>query len=142
MGFTRGYSIGEEAGWKDGYSFGIKKGAQIASEVGFYQGFIHAWLTILEKDESSKQKKLLALKTLLELIQSFHSNVQEDDFAKKLETIRVKFKQIKSLLNSNLIAYSLDENINCSSFSSTSSSAFPRKQYSSDGQVKSHEMSF
>lgn len=100
MGFTRGYSLGEEAGWRDGYAYGVRRGAQIAAEIGFYQGFVHAWICILEKDESSKQRKLIALKSLLELTRSFHrTNLHEDDSLKKLESIRAKFKQVKSLLN-------------------------------------------
>lgn len=100
MGFTRGYSLGEEAGWRDGYAYGIRKGAQIAAEIGFYQGFIHAWITILEKDESSKQRKLTALKTLLEMTRSFpKKNNQEEDTVQRLTRIRVKFKQVNSLLN-------------------------------------------
>ena len=142
MGYSRGFSVGEETGWKDGYSFGVRKGAQIAAEVGFYQGFIHAWIMILERDESSKQRKLLALRTLLELTRNFPSNFQEEDCARKLENIRVKFKQIKSLLSSNLSISTFDEDLSCSSFPSSSSPAFPRRSYPSDGPLKSHEMSF
>lgn len=73
MGFTRGYSLGEEAGWREGYLFGndyatraarldcdanpvlsrplfttgrrpgVKKGASLATEIGFYQGYTSAW---------------------------------------------------------------------------------------------------
>ncbi|XP_074602564.1 uncharacterized protein LOC141856196 [Brevipalpus obovatus] len=99
MGFTRGYSIGEEAGWRDGYSYGLRKGAQIAAEIGFYQGFVHAWIGILERDESSKQRKLLALRSLLELTRRFHrTNLHDEDCGKRLESIRAKFRQVNSLL--------------------------------------------
>lgn len=122
-GFTRGYSLGEEAGWREGFLFGLKKGgkflvnqvfssawwwrrwfwcrwsglqvlnqvlflknadfgvvsslslslsatisyissvhlnlfhscpewtASLATEIGFYQGYTTAWLTLLEKQD-------------------------------------------------------------------------------------------
>lgn len=106
MGFTRGYSMGEEAGWRDGYVYGVRRGAQIAAEIGFYQGFVHAWLCILEKDENSKQRKLIALKSLLESTRRFHrTNIHEEDSVKTLESIRNKFKQVKSLLNCGLSTF-------------------------------------
>ena len=27
-GFTRGYAMGEEAGWREGFLFGLKKGGE------------------------------------------------------------------------------------------------------------------
>lgn len=109
MGFTRGYSLGEEAGWRDGYSYGLRKGAQIAAEIGFYQGFIHAWIGILERDESSKQRKLMALRSLLELTRRFHrTNLHDEDCIKRLEIIRAKFKQVNSLLTTSQSPFTAD----------------------------------
>ena len=100
MGFTRGYSVGEEAGWRDGYVFGIRKGAQISAEIGYYQGFTHAWISMLEKEDIHKQRKLTALKTLLDMTRSFpKTNLLEDDTIQKLGRIRAKFKQVNALIN-------------------------------------------
>lgn len=134
MGFKRGYSIGEEAGWRDGYSYGVRRGAQIAAEIGFYQGFVHAWIRILEKDESSKQRKLIALKSLLESTRRFHrTNIHEEDSLKTLEAIRAKFKQVKSLLNCGFSASFDDGDV-----TSSSSTAYPSQPTSQ----KVTEMSF
>jgi hypothetical protein len=101
MGFTRGYSVGEEAGWRDGYVFGIRKGAQISAEIGYYQGFSHAWISILEKEDLYKQRKLTALRTLLDMTRNFpKTNLLEDDTIQKLGRIRAKFKQVNALINS------------------------------------------
>lgn len=94
-----------------GYSYGLRKGAQIAAEIGFYQGFIHAWIGILERDETSKQRKLLALKSLLELTRRFHrTNLHDEDCFKRLEAIRAKFKQVNSLLTTCQSPFTADYN--------------------------------
>lgn len=100
MGFTRGYSVGEEAGWRDGYIFGMRKGAQLSAEIGFYQGFAHAWISILEREDANKQRKISALNSLLEMTRNFPrtNNLLEDDTIQKLARIRAKFKQINALI--------------------------------------------
>lgn len=100
MGFTRGYSIGEEAGWRDGYIFGMRKGAQLSAEIGYYQGFAHAWIAILEHEDTNKQRKLNALHSLLDMTRSFpkSNNLLEDDTIQKLARVRAKFKQVNALI--------------------------------------------
>lgn len=100
MGFTRGFSVGEEAGWRDGYIFGVRKGAQLSAEIGYYQGFSHAWIAILEREDTNKQRKLGALYSLLELTRGFPktNNLLEDDAIQKLARIRAKFKQVNALI--------------------------------------------
>lgn len=100
MGFTRGYSIGEEAGWRDGYIFGMRKGAQLSAEIGYYQGFAHAWIAILEQEDTNKQRKLNALHSLLEMTRTFpkSNNLLEDDTIQKLARVRAKFKQVNALI--------------------------------------------
>lgn len=100
MGFTRGYSVGEEAGWRDGYIFGMRKGAQLSAEIGYYQGFAHAWISLLEREDSNKQRKLNALHSLLDLTRAFPktNNLLEDDTIQKLARIRAKFKQVNALI--------------------------------------------
>lgn len=100
MGFTRGYSVGEEAGWRDGYIFGMRKGAQLSAEIGYYQGFAHAWISLLEREDSNKQRKLNALHSLLDMTRAFPktNNLLEDDTIQKLARIRAKFKQVNALI--------------------------------------------
>ncbi|CAN7994155.1 unnamed protein product, partial [Ixodes pacificus] len=93
-------SLGEEVGWRDGYQLGLQRGAQIATELGFYQGFVHAWITVLEREEIAKQRKMVALKALLEMTKNFPKvNIADDDMFEKLHKIRAKFKQVVSILN-------------------------------------------
>lgn len=101
MGFNRGYSVGQEAGWRDGYLFGFHKSAQLSAEIGYYQGFAHAWLSVLEHKDSNKQRKINALHSLLEMTRSFPgtSNLLiEFDTMQKLARIRAKFKQVNALI--------------------------------------------
>lgn len=106
--------MGEEAGWRDGYVFGVKRGAQIAAEIGFYQGFVHAWIEILEKEDEAKQRKLIALRTLLEMTRQFpKTNLENQDTSQRLARIRAKFKQVNSLLKSDL-NYSFNSSFNLS----------------------------
>uniref|UniRef100_V5HY16 Essential protein Yae1 N-terminal domain-containing protein n=1 Tax=Ixodes ricinus TaxID=34613 RepID=V5HY16_IXORI len=64
MGFTRGFSLGEEVGWRDGYQLGLQRGAQIATELGLLPRLlVHAWITVLEREEIAKQRKMVALKS-------------------------------------------------------------------------------
>lgn len=95
--------MGEEAGWRDGYAMGIRKGAQIAAEIGFYQGYVHAWIAILEKEDTNKHRKLVALRALLDMTRSFPKTNQiadgdADDLNQRLARIRAKFKQVSTLL--------------------------------------------
>jgi len=81
--------------------FGIRKGAQISAEIGYYQGFVHAWISILEKEDIYKQRKLTALRTLLDMTRNFpKTNLLEDDTIQKVGRIRAKFKQVNALINS------------------------------------------
>ncbi|XP_015927903.1 protein LTO1 homolog [Parasteatoda tepidariorum] len=100
IGFTRGFSLGEETGYKEGYALGLQRGAQIASEIGFYKGFAIAWMIVLEGEETAKLRKINALKSLQEMTENFpHTNIQDDESVNKLIKIRAKFKQVISLLN-------------------------------------------
>lgn len=109
--------MGEEAGWREGFLFGLKKGATLATEIGFYQGYTTAWLTLLEKQEVGKAKKIQALRTLLEMAGSFPLEEQllastpgldpsQQGFTSsdgssmiaRLAKIRSKFKQVQNLL--------------------------------------------
>ncbi|KAJ6215447.1 hypothetical protein RDWZM_009947 [Blomia tropicalis] len=112
MGFTRGYSIGEEAGWRDGYIFGMRKGAQLSAEIGYYQGFAHAWITLLEREDVNKQRKLNALNTLLEMTRAFPkaNTLMEDDTIQKLARIRAKFKQVNALIHGGGASYVIHSN--------------------------------
>lgn len=127
MGFARGYSLGEEAGWREGYLFGVKKGASLATEIGFYQGYTSAWLGLLEKEEQGKARKVQALRTLLAMTRQFPVGTQaaaaaqapssageaqkdqrdqEADLLGQLAKIRAKFKQVHYLLSGQASARS------------------------------------
>lgn len=118
MGFQRGYVLGEEAGWREGYLFGVRKGASLATEIGFYQGFASGWLALLEKEEIGKVRKVQALRGLLLLTKQFpliaaaqqqappppnekpadHHEQESPDLLQQLAKIRAKFKQVHGLL--------------------------------------------
>ena len=114
MGFAQGFTLGREGGLREGFVLGVKHSAQIAAEIGFYQGFVHAWIEILEKEDEAKQRKLIALRTLLEMTRQFpKNNLENQDTTQRLARIRAKFKQVNSLLKSDL-NYSFNTSFNLS----------------------------
>jgi len=80
----------------------MRKGAQLSAEIGYYQGFAHAWIALLEREDATKQRKLHALHSLLELTRTFprtpHSVLESEDSIQKLARIRAKFKQVNALI--------------------------------------------
>jgi len=110
-GFNRGYALGEEAGWKEGFLFGLKKGADLATEIGFYEGYTTGWLTLLEKQDQSKARKIQALRSLQEMARAFPIEEQllttstavaeSSSLGPKLSKIRAKYRQVQALLLSD-----------------------------------------
>ena len=73
---------------------------------------MHAWIEILEKEDEAKQRKLIALRTLLEMTRQFPKyNLEQHDTAQRLARIRAKFKQVNSLLKCE---YSFNQSFNTS----------------------------
>lgn len=107
LGARDGELAGKAEGWKDGYGTGLRQGASLASEMGYYEGFSRAWVAILEtptsdQEEPSRAKKRTALKVLLDLVSDFPletTDLKEDyDVKRKLVLIRAKYRQVNALL--------------------------------------------
>lgn len=106
-GYQLGYQKGQEAGKDEGYSQGLIEGEKRGSEVGFYGGSAMTLIQLLKNkdttNEGNKQstKILIKLNELLELVENFPKE-NETYCEDKLNTIRVKFKQVTSMLNIKL----------------------------------------
>lgn len=107
LGARDGELAGTAEGWKDGYVTGLRQGASLASEMGYYEGFSRAWVAILEtptqdQEDPSRTKKKAALKVLLDLVSDFPLETtdlkEDDDVKQKLVRIRAKYRQVNALL--------------------------------------------
>lgn len=105
IGVSRGIAAGEVDGWRDGYTTGLRQGAQLSSEMGYYEGFTRTWIIILEQTptgDTATTRKVTALKTLLEMCNAFPSETkhikEDDDVKQKIIRIRAKYRQVRSLL--------------------------------------------
>ncbi len=105
LGVSRGIAAGEADGWRDGYITGLRQGAQLSSEMGYYEGFTRTWTVILEQTpvmDAATSRKVTALKTLLEMCSAFPSDTkhikEDDDVKQKLIRIRAKYRQVRSLV--------------------------------------------
>ena len=94
------------AGWRDGYQTGLKQGATISSELGYYEGFARSWISIMENNLikcASHERKLSITKSLLDLCMTFpnrsSSIKQDDDVQGKLTKIRLKYRQACSMFS-------------------------------------------
>ncbi|CAC5426821.1 unnamed protein product [Mytilus coruscus] len=98
QGYEAGFEAGKQSGYDEGFRLGWEKGSSIASEVGFYHGFIEELQTKI-KDDDSKQRAFKVTETLLKLITELSLDDPTNTLVfEKLENIRAKFKQVMSLL--------------------------------------------
>lgn len=107
-GYQMGYEKGQLAGQEEGYSQGLLEGAKRGSEVGFYGGSAMTLIQLLKNKEATEEgnnkhstKILTKLNELLELVENFpkeNETLCED----KLNTLRIKYKHVTSMLNIKL----------------------------------------
>ncbi|XP_013388078.1 oral cancer-overexpressed protein 1-like [Lingula anatina] len=99
-GFTEGLQTGRTQGYNEGYMLGKEKGADMATEIGFYDGYTGVMKSLIEESTNEKTRKLKALESLQDMIQSFPlRDPSYERLHSDLEKIRAKFKQVCSLLN-------------------------------------------
>lgn len=104
-GYETGFEIGKKAGQDEGFTQGSTAGKERGSEIGFYKGFTMTWSLLLQQELPLTQKSsktLNKLNEVLELIEAFPTT-NETDCDERLSKIRVKFKQLTSLLNVKIV---------------------------------------
>lgn len=50
-GYDEGYEVGRKAGLVQGQEAGRQKANQIGGEIGFYNGCVHVWIAVIQKEE-------------------------------------------------------------------------------------------
>lgn len=104
QGYNDGLNDGRVSGCNNGFQLGIKNGATINKELGFYKGFITTWMALLDVADvsqlSSVHKTRSSLLMLIQMIDSVpRCEPQHKELHTHLANIRAKFRQICSLLN-------------------------------------------
>ncbi|KAJ4750596.1 Oral cancer overexpressed protein 1 [Rhynchospora pubera] len=96
QGFEDGYKDGLVSGKEEGREVGLSAGFQVGEELGFYQGCIHVWNSVMQIDPgaftSRVRKNIAQLKTLVDgfpFMEPENENVQE-----LMENIRLKFRLV------------------------------------------------
>ncbi|PIK34759.1 putative oral cancer-overexpressed protein 1-like [Apostichopus japonicus] len=100
-GYDEGYEVGRKAGLVQGQEAGRQKANQIGGEIGFYNGCVHVWIAVIQKEEvlDGKERKLKALQGLKALLDGFQvHDISREDYWDNVTKIRAKFKQVSSLL--------------------------------------------
>ncbi|CAL9121632.1 unnamed protein product [Musa textilis] len=97
-GFKDGYRDGLKTGQEEGREVGLKMGFQVGEELGFYQGCVDVWNSLIQVDPESfsyrLQKGIQQLRDLLKkypLLDPENEHVQE-----MMDAIRLKFKIISA----------------------------------------------
>ena len=81
QGHEEGQGRGRKKDLSSGWNLGIERGQEIASEVGFYQGFAKAWLRIpgaLGVTERERKRSQVVLEKLEQLCQQFPNGNNSD----------------------------------------------------------------
>ncbi|KDQ09536.1 hypothetical protein BOTBODRAFT_89431, partial [Botryobasidium botryosum FD-172 SS1] len=104
-GYQDGFDHGRIHGLIEGRAIGREKGFQMWEEVGFYEGTALFWKAICETQDGSKERVIIHINHLLELISQFpvvnpstqgSLATQDVDVAKLLSQIRTRYKMFCS----------------------------------------------
>ncbi|BBN11841.1 hypothetical protein MPTK1_5g15180 [Marchantia polymorpha subsp. ruderalis] len=104
QGFEEGFADGIGAGREEGREVGLKSGFQVGEEVGFYSGCADLWRAAVEIDSSAfSARAQRSIKQFQELLRAYPlSNPEDERVQDLLETIRVKFQALLSMLSIHL----------------------------------------
>jgi flagellar biosynthesis/type III secretory pathway protein FliH len=93
-GYKDGYNDGLISGKEEGREVGLKTGFQVGEELGFYQGCIDVWNSVIQIDpEAFTPRVRKNIAQLEKLLDSFPLMEPENENAQEiLENIRLKFR--------------------------------------------------
>ncbi|KNC82533.1 hypothetical protein SARC_05181 [Sphaeroforma arctica JP610] len=106
-GFQEGLNFGREAAGQEAHMYGMAKGDQLASELGFYRGFASMWGALLNEGEACGNsspmpragKVLTAFQAQLDEIDTTIAITPHNtDLPKLFARLRTKFRQCTTLL--------------------------------------------
>ncbi|KAF5745992.1 hypothetical protein HS088_TW06G00157 [Tripterygium wilfordii] len=103
-GFDDGYKQGLIAGKEEAQDVGLKHGFEVGEEIGFYQGCVDVWNSVIRIDSSSFSKRLQQnIKRMEVLIEKYPLMEPEDESVQEImDELRLKFRVIRAGLGVKL----------------------------------------
>ncbi|KAF3320855.1 oral cancer-overexpressed protein 1 [Carex littledalei] len=95
-GFKDGYRDGLVSGKEEGREVGLNTGFQVGEELGFYEGCIDVWNSVIQIDpEAFTSRVRKNIEQLEKLIDSYPlMEPENEDVQQMLENIRLKFRVV------------------------------------------------
>lgn len=98
-GFREGFEKGLNEGADDAFRQGHLHGMGLGTELGMYRGAARTWIVAAEKLDQSLSKGIDAMRTLIQMLDSFPTVVTRDmDINVECNKIRAAYRKACSLL--------------------------------------------
>ncbi|THU64780.1 hypothetical protein C4D60_Mb01t30040 [Musa balbisiana] len=97
-GFEDGYKDGLVSGKEEGKEVGLKMGFQVAEELGFYQGCVDVWNTVIQVDSGAFSSRLQkSVQQLGDLVRKYPLlDPENEQVQEMMDGIRLKFRIISA----------------------------------------------
>ncbi|CAL9192837.1 unnamed protein product, partial [Musa hybrid cultivar] len=97
-GFEDGYKDGLVSGKEEGKEVGLKMGFQVAEELGFYQGCVDVWNSVIQDDSGAFSSRLQkSVQQLGELLRKYPLlDPENEQVQEMMDGIRLKFRIISA----------------------------------------------
>ena len=103
-GYTNGYDDGLVSGKEEGRQVGLKNGFQAGEELGFYQGCLDVWMSVIRLDQDAFSARVRKyMEQLAALVSNYPlSDPEDEQLQGMMREIRLKFSVITGSLGAKL----------------------------------------
>ncbi|XP_048568595.1 protein LTO1 homolog [Triticum urartu] len=103
-GYRDGYDDGLVSGKEEGRQVGLKMGFQVGEELGFYQGCLDVWISIIRLDQDAFSARVRKyMEQLATLLSNYPlSDPENNHLQDMMKEIRLKFRVITGSLGAKL----------------------------------------
>uniref|UniRef100_A0A453GJX2 Essential protein Yae1 N-terminal domain-containing protein n=1 Tax=Aegilops tauschii subsp. strangulata TaxID=200361 RepID=A0A453GJX2_AEGTS len=102
-GYKDGYDDGMVSGKEEGRQVGLKLGFQVGEELGFYQGCLDVWMSIIRLDQGAFSARVRKyMEQLAALLSNYPLSDPENNLQDMMKEIRLKFRVITGSLGAKL----------------------------------------
>ncbi|XP_044973353.1 protein LTO1 homolog [Hordeum vulgare subsp. vulgare] len=103
-GYKDGYDDGLVSGKEEGRQVGLKMGFQVGEELGFYQGCLDVWMSIICLDQDAFSARVRKhMEQLAALLSNYPlSDPENNQLQDMMKDIRLKFRVIMGSLRAKL----------------------------------------
>ncbi|WOK95601.1 hypothetical protein Cni_G04308 [Canna indica] len=103
-GFQDGYKDGLVSGKEEGREVGLKMGFQVGEELGFYQGCLDVWNSLIQIDPGAFSSRLQkSIQQLGDLLGKYPLlDPENEDVQEMMDAIRLKFRIISANMGAKL----------------------------------------